>query len=585
MNSVNSKNSFGSLSIKKNLYQSSLLLIYVASALHPLKEEGQKIAEAERKSLVKTLFNEDAEDLPNDGITSSFQGVPLDPDVALQHVNSKASSPEGQEVTTCLKNGSARERIEKEEGFLKTSVEVDADPFAPLEISSEQTQAFPEEISLATCQESGSYQMSIDQQLQITISPEIKQQTKLCQGHSKTSTYTWKKEAHQARRKLHDKLSNDPSIQESSVAIPEGGLLHRYVVEATWTHRPNTPCSHHRIEEVIIEPKKEEDSWITDNPRLLDSLQTDPGCHLLYSQLYDGPQTRTIQGQPLYRDAWKRTLYFACGGEENPKCKSLRETGAVLVHKKCLQETEFGECRRWEKTYDLGCKGAYHTTTLSFQGREIWGLESHEMGPPEKNRDLPEVATTLSIFAELKKELEESPQGDSKHIHVFKGEPFKCQRSFIHGALYDCCQKMNGLAIQAKLAHCNSEEKCLSQKRFSGHCHFIGTRKEKLGTEVHQVFCCFQSKLARIIHEEGRRQLGLSWGSATHPKCRGFSVEELQRIDFSKIDLSEALADLPISPDDFLRKLTGTADRYQNNPSLVPKITAVPTGPQETHDK
>jgi conjugal transfer mating pair stabilization protein TraN len=36
----------------------------------------------------------------------------------------------------------------------------------------------------------------------------------------------------------------------------------------------------------------------------------------------------------------------------------------------------------------------------------------------------------------------------------------------------------------------------------------------------------------------------MGFGNAEHPQCRGFTVEELTRLDFSKIDLSELLSDL-----------------------------------------
>lgn len=59
-------------------------------------------------------------------------------------------------------------------------------------------------------------------------------------------------------------------------------------------------------------------------------------------------------------------------------------------------------------------------------------------------------------------------------------------------------------------------------------------------------FCCFNSKMARIIQQQGRRQLKIfnGFGSAKHPECRGFTPEEFQSLDFSKIDLSEYFGDL-----------------------------------------
>jgi conjugal transfer mating pair stabilization protein TraN len=53
--------------------------------------------------------------------------------------------------------------------------------------------------------------------------------------------------------------------------------------------------------------------------------------------------------------------------------------------------------------------------------------------------------------------------------------------------------------------------------------------------------CCFNSMLARIIHEQGRPQLPAMGGFGTPdaPNCRGFRPEEFQALDFSKIDMTE----------------------------------------------
>ena len=40
--------------------------------------------------------------------------------------------------------------------------------------------------------------------------------------------------------------------------------------------------------------------------------------------------------------------------------------------------------------------------------------------------------------------------------------------------------------------------------------------------------------LGRILHQQARPQLGLGWGN-----CRGFTVAEIRRIDFDRLDLSE----------------------------------------------
>lgn len=59
-----------------------------------------------------------------------------------------------------------------------------------------------------------------------------------------------------------------------------------------------------------------------------------------------------------------------------------------------------------------------------------------------------------------------------------------------------------------------------------------------------RVFCCFDTVLARIIHEQGRPQIGLGWGDGDDPECRGFYMDEFMRIDFTQIDLGEYTDDL-----------------------------------------
>ena len=49
----------------------------------------------------------------------------------------------------------------------------------------------------------------------------------------------------------------------------------------------------------------------------------------------------------------------------------------------------------------------------------------------------------------------------------------------------------------------------------------------------------FGSKLGRILQEAARGQLGLGWGD-----CRGFTVEEMEQVDFEAVDLSEFTEDL-----------------------------------------
>jgi len=90
---------------------------------------------------------------------------------------------------------------------------------------------------------------------------------------------------------------------------------------------------------------------------------------------------------------------------------------------------------------------------------------------------------------------------------------------------------------------CRRDDIITSSRLQLGLCHYIGQVKSRklfgLFTKKTNYYCCFNSILSRIIHEQGRPQIGLSWGSPYSPNCRGFTSEELSSIDFSRIDLRE----------------------------------------------
>jgi conjugal transfer mating pair stabilization protein TraN len=112
-----------------------------------------------------------------------------------------------------------------------------------------------------------------------------------------------------------------------------------------------------------------------------------------------------------------------------------------------------------------------------------------------------------------------------------------------------------GILAVIFMGGCDKEDHMTVTLRESGYCHYVGSRcikKVKIGfvkkcVQKGKFYCCFNSKLARIIHEQGRPQLNTdirNWGSAKHPNCRGFTPEEFASLDFDRIDLSEYFEDI-----------------------------------------
>lgn len=109
--------------------------------------------------------------------------------------------------------------------------------------------------------------------------------------------------------------------------------------------------------------------------------------------------------------------------------------------------------------------------------------------------------------------------------------------------IYVIMEVMSCKPGEAQLAMKEGAKLCVSIGRYCSTC--IRVLGKCVSCIEHATAkCCFNSVLARLINEQGRRQLGMSWGTAEAPACDGFSIAQLQALDFSKIDLSEFYASI-----------------------------------------
>ena len=112
------------------------------------------------------------------------------------------------------------------------------------------------------------------------------------------------------------------------------------------------------------------------------------------------------------------------------------------------------------------------------------------------------------------------------------------------------------LALQySGILSCSEQDKTTAMKRDANLCVEFGDYcsscinvfgKCVACLERTKSYCCFNSELARIINEQGRAQIGKTWGSDTarNPDCSGFTVAQLQSLDFSQMDLSAFYAEI-----------------------------------------
>ena len=156
-----------------------------------------------------------------------------------------------------------------------------------------------------------------------------------------------------------------------------------------------------------------------------------------------------------------------------------------------------------------------------------------ETAESQANTGFVESAARLNMVLELG-----GDEFDRDNLGFFNGKRRSCVIRW--GGLADCC-KDSGLLVG--LAHCTERERLLAEERHAGNTHYLGRRctRRILGVCVRRErsWCVFGSKLGRILQEAARSQLGIGWGS-----CRGFTVQEMESIDFEAVDLSEFTEDL-----------------------------------------
>ena len=161
------------------------------------------------------------------------------------------------------------------------------------------------------------------------------------------------------------------------------------------------------------------------------------------------------------------------------------------------------------------------------------------------NQQFGEVMTKLSVFNEIKKELHDQQKFDARTAKVFGGETLKCHKNVCETLMYDCCGSLDGFTTAIGLSRCDAEEKALSERKKAGHCHYVGSKSEDFlgflwkSRDVHS-YCCFPSKFMRVLQEKAREQLGKSWGWGGSPNCDGLTLDEIKRLRFDLMDLTEA---------------------------------------------
>lgn len=247
-----------------------------------------------------------------------------------------------------------------------------------------------------------------------------------------------------------------------------------------------------------------------------------------------------VQTRIIKRPCWRYESTYQCDSPSENTCAVLRQSSCEQMASNCIRDVG-GECIEWEQVYRCPKEVILEepTATASSSAMQMPQQELHY----EPNADMSDAIAKLSIFKEVQEQM--GTNKDASSIRVFNGSAGRCTIAF--AGFKNCCTN-KGWSSSVGMNNCNSEDQELARLRQKGLCVEVGTycAEKTLGVCVRKKrsSCCFPSKLSRILQEQGRVQLGLGWGDAKSPDCRGLTPEELSRINFDRLDLRDIYSDV-----------------------------------------
>ncbi|BET65006.1 type-F conjugative transfer system mating-pair stabilization protein TraN [Yersinia pseudotuberculosis] len=266
---------------------------------------------------------------------------------------------------------------------------------------------------------------------------------------------------------------------------------------------------------------------------------------LIISQCVEegGYRTITAEGKDysVYSDCWKyKDTYFSQEVDNGTCGKYMADSACTLSSQKCL--TSIGNICTQEQVY-FSCETKISGEAQLCAGELVCNDGSCDLLNNDKSNSFGQAVSGLAALAAAGEDVAALNGID---VTAFTGAPKSCRQA---AAGFSNCCKDSGWGASVGLAHCDSEEKALGEAKERLLTVYIGDycSRKVLGVclQKKKSYCQFDSKLAQIVQEQGRGwQLGVSFGSAESPNCRGITVDELQSILFDKVDFSNFYSDL-----------------------------------------
>jgi len=222
-------------------------------------------------------------------------------------------------------------------------------------------------------------------------------------------------------------------------------------------------------------------------------------------------------------------------------CKNIPQN-CNLQFSKCLNFSSENICNYRQFSYLCS------TTTINSSAQVDCGSNvycTNNQCEKVKDDSSQDFATPIAYLSAINESAKDNNKNND--LKIFSGQVKNCSKDTVS---YNNCCRDDGWGQNIMGASCSSEEKELMAMQEKKLCHFVGSFCSKkmaiLGKcmENKKAYCCFNSKISRVIMQQGKNQLGKEWGSPETPECRGFTADELAKLQFNKMDLNEIAIDI-----------------------------------------
>ena len=259
-------------------------------------------------------------------------------------------------------------------------------------------------------------------------------------------------------------------------------------------------------------------------------------CSLSSKTCVEGPETKAIGDKKAYLACWKYNETYQCGHNSMDTCSTMQD--CTVVSSKCTQ-SQGKFCLQRDYTYSCSTQKCDSSKILCGEpgfctdGSCFVPTRSDTQG---SDTDFAKPATELAVAAaaanNVKDQKYQDPATARKNIRIQPGDAMDCKIS----RTYNHCTHPS-----------SPDEKKLYEAKKKKEVIFVGKycSNKILGFCLgwKESYCVFKSKFAEIVQQYGKPQIRVSFGSAKHPDCRGFTIDEFQVLDFDKMDFSSLFND------------------------------------------